>query len=568
MEPKATKRGREDDRADGGSSSVRARLDGSSGEQPSWPALEEESCPIDSLPDELLVRILVLAARREWQSQPACAGMRKSQLGPRESAPDARPELLQRYRRVCRRFRSLCEDPSAWERIALRKPCPSDLEALLGVPDAARRGARRVQVYSTVMDSETLGRLRECFPGAVSELELWFDLTDPKGRARPRLGIPPLAAFSELRSLSLRASDESSCSSIEDHSSTYLEESLPAIASLSHIHTLDLSGLPIALEHLHSLRGLAPTLRALSVAFCPQNSLFLLSQGVTELEVEPMSCFVALSSGFRALERLRVEFWGISWSNARRTHPVLSRDAAAPLARLASLRALEIGGVFVWIGFLPSLTRLEHVTLELCGGTDIAPLAALAPTLRSLALNAPVADPAALCNVLRRLYRLQACARPVYPLLFPPHPDWPPPQTLELSVPGNCLEQLAVEPLSCWAELEVLQLACYLDGDENIPASLIQRLGTDARALRRLKLESPLVWDAETLASTFGSRRRPRRERRWVALRSLGVTDDEGEQLRGDLLVVVLEELLPAAVVELVRTVERADEDDEEWHEC
>eukprot|EP00741_Cyanophora_paradoxa_P005827 tig00000113_g5648.t1 len=212
MAPRATKRGREDDSADNGSSSTRARLSGAAS-QPPAAAAPEESCPIIALPDELLLRILFLAARRKWWSQPACAGM--SQLDLRENAPDARPELLQRFRAVCRRFRSLCEDPRAWERVALWNPSPS---------------------------------------------------------ARPR-------------------------------------------GTCTLFPTPDLSGLPIALEHLESLRGLAPTLRALSVDLCPEQSSY---------NFEPVSYFTVLSD-FRALERLRVEFW--------RTPP--SRDGSEATYRLA-----------------------------------------------------------------------------------------------------------------------------------------------------------------------------------------------------------------------------------------
>eukprot|EP00741_Cyanophora_paradoxa_P005829 tig00000113_g5649.t1 len=175
------------------------------------------------------------------------------------------------------------------------------------------------------------------------------------------------------------------------------------------------------------------------------------------------------------------------------------------------MRALEVGGDFEWIGFLPSLSRLEHVTLNLRSEADTAPLAALAPTLRSLVLVQNAQDPAALCSVIRRLCGLQA---------------------LDLNVPPRCFEQLAAEPLTCWPELEVLQLACYPNEKNSIPAGLLQRLGTDTRALRRLTLGSPLPSDPALLglASALGPPR-------WAGLRALILSDAAEDQalLRGRL---------------------------------
>eukprot|EP00741_Cyanophora_paradoxa_P011714 tig00020563_g11318.t1 len=211
-----------------------------------------------------------------------------------------------------------------------------------------------------------------------------------------------------------------------------------------------------------------------------------------------------------ALVRLQVEFWRSLRFGPAKHWPRVKRDDAAPLARLTSLQTLEVGGAFEWIGFLSPLTRLEHLALNVGDGTGIAPLAALAPTLRSLKLAQNAPDPAALCSVLRRLSRLQA---------------------LDLT--------------------EVLQLACYPDKDEMLPANLIQ--------------VRPAAWDRRAIAAAAEARLAPPVEPRPPQLR-LGC----GEQLSGELLVWVLEEMLPAATVELVRTCivdEDDDEDDEDEDE-
>eukprot|EP00741_Cyanophora_paradoxa_P005838 tig00000113_g5656.t1 len=476
MGTRASKRAREEDgQATSGSACVRSRLDDAAVQTRSTPAPIAPppalvSSPIDALPDELLLRILLLAARREWRSQPACGGI--SQLDPRENAPDARPELLQLYRGVCRRFRSVCGDPSAWERVALRKPCPDDLEALLRAPKVARRGARRVQVCSSASNpaAEALGRLRECFPGPLSELELWLDLTDPESEARPRLGIPPLelAAFSELRSLSLRVSEGSFASFGSPFGFRF--SMFPFLGSFPLLQTLDLSGLPITIEDLERMRGLAiaPTLRALSF----------------DLHIAP------------------------------------------PLA----------------------VRKTPHVTLNLRSEADTAPLAALAPTLRSLVLvqarpvyppfPRPVVesctpqnatDPAALCSVLRRLSRLQARARFSTPA-----------RALDLSVPRQCVEQLAAEPLT-WCPLPALRGSAPPSLPPPPLCSPATPSGTIANAflwnscsgwgptragkLRRLTVRSPLPSDPALLASAFGLPR-------WAGLRALILSDAAKEQAR------------------------------------
>eukprot|EP00741_Cyanophora_paradoxa_P017891 tig00021036_g17280.t1 len=435
--------------------------------------------PFGPLPDELVQRILVFAARSDDLPalRPPCCWPELAGGGDCErDEPEAVPRRLRLLRGVSRRFRMLVEDPGAWERVALQlgvANCRQE-RVLDGcswpASAAARLGTRRLRVETFDLYPQRLARLGELFP-KVTHIDVVWD----GGRDN---SIANLALFPNLRSVAFRVKSPAKFDTADDD----FRRSLPVLASPAWrspavdpatqqargLRQLDLSNIPLGLEHFVAvdLPALAPSLEALFVDVISESAAPVLSK-------------VAALTG---LKRLGVGFWrevdeGVQ--PEKKIWPACGRYESGFLARLTAMEALDVGCEFVSIDFLRQMPKLSALSLKLHAEAVAAPLASRASTLKSLRLRQGHA------NLSEHLFALPSL------------------EALELRLPSDAFWTLAEKSLGGWTSLRRVELRSSTSPLIPLEHGVLMRLATEVPSLRKLVSWSPLP-DANQLLAARG----------------------------------------------------------------
>eukprot|EP00741_Cyanophora_paradoxa_P024424 tig00022075_g23583.t1 len=279
-------------------------------------------CPLDVLPDELLGRMLLKAAQRDWISWPTCG--RLSLLDPEDDEPDVQPNELVKLKAVCRRFRRIVDDGSLWGRVALWEPDDTAIEVLTKLPEKARAAVQRITMDGGSVSPAGYRLLLSAFRGQLEELDV---LHAGEQEMMDFAGLAAIRCASRLRKLYVGA-DASSWNPAHFASPNVIQP-LSIIQFLSKLEALELDmPLPVSV-----LEGLVP----LSVQLWPTASETDLRPlcALTKLKALAPLCFLdwlGFLESMPCLEHVTI--------NLRRT--INAALNAVFVSQLQSLRTLSL----------------------------------------------------------------------------------------------------------------------------------------------------------------------------------------------------------------------------------
>eukprot|EP00741_Cyanophora_paradoxa_P012554 tig00020614_g12131.t1 len=470
-----------------------AAASSSSGRRRAREAEAEGPSPLDALPDELLLSILALAARRRTVPPALEHQLTSASYHAPRSSPHAwetSAPALARLSALSRRFRRLAADPSLYPLLVVpprwRRPLvlpPDGTAAWLASRTPAVRGAvRSLALLGSRLDEGGVRDLRAARAGAALE---FLEASVPPSLAPPRLTLASQLSF-EAGNRSGKGLPLASLGELPaPRRGLYLAFKSTAIVRLKRSRDpWPFAGRPYRAGLAALLAALAPGIELLRLLFVPlfregTRALPRLAPHLRVLELTALY-FSTASEAVRAagaapkLERLTLAFIDDAGEPCA---PTLQASELGPLGGLPALRALCLRVHAASLEFLRghSAPRLELLSVGLARGADPAPLASLAPSLRALALSsspAPVDD---------RDRRLPAALAPLSKL-----------EALELQWDWWSHSESAppVGP-ACWPGLRSAALACC-DGDDAIPLAAAGCLAARAPGLRRLQLRSPV----------------------------------------------------------------------------
>eukprot|EP00741_Cyanophora_paradoxa_P000609 tig00000430_g586.t1 len=434
--------------------------DSAAGSSAGAAAAAASNCSLEALPDELLSRVMYLAAQRDWAVKPICGGL--SPLDPQDCRPDVQLHLLSKLKAVCRRFRRIAEDldSSRWRCVGLREPNDAAVEQLLKLTEKARKAVRRIRLQGGSVSPNGHRRLFSAFQGQLTELRLLYK--EQHGTGAQLSGVGALKGMDKLRKLYIGI-DYSGWKWPEFRDLPFVArlptQPLSIIKFLPNLRALELD-MPLPVSVLEGLTPLAPTLRALSFKAAVYR----------DSHVQPISAAAA----FTSLERLSLSFW--SEVSGKQLHTKATAAHLQPLCALPQLRALDLACRLQWLGFLESMPGLEHASIDLeqISDADVKAMAS-SHALRSLAVHSRNAD-----SQYRRTGISSRLMRTIATL--------PSIEAVHLDVHVKELETLAGAPLA-WSNLHRLRVGV---GTDEIPGAFLERLASDAPSLRVLEVESPL----------------------------------------------------------------------------
>eukprot|EP00741_Cyanophora_paradoxa_P021818 tig00000241_g21060.t2 len=430
--------------------------------------------PVDVVPDDLVRYILLLTAR--WESDKpsprVCKG--HSPLEPKGGELDVSPARLAPLKAVCRRFRRLVDGAGEQARVmhVLEEPDNAAVLALARLPRKARAAVRRVAVREGTVTPATYRKLFSALRQQLEEYHL--TMFSGHDRAATQAQFDAVAAvghLSALRKLYVGLSPESLVSPGIFSGPSFLQP-LSMLQRLSGLQELELN-MPLPVSVLEGLVGpLAPSLRALTFEAAVRT-------------VTPPGALFAVAGRLPLLERLDLSFF--NEDVCKRKWPLAREADLCFLCALQHVKSLELGCNLDWLGFLESMPKLEHMTVNVQGDVDAAPVAA-AKSLRSVTLsnagtNAVAgSQPWSFLNAITGLKTLEA---------------------LQLQLHTACFEHLAKTDLSAWgAGLSRLVVGMNEDDGATFPASLLKRLAADVPTLRVLETHGhcPLPVSTDLLA--------------------------------------------------------------------
>eukprot|EP00741_Cyanophora_paradoxa_P020164 tig00000219_g19464.t1 len=426
--------------------------------------------PLDALPDELLGRVLLLAARRGWIVPTICGGT--FLLDPKEDEPDVQPKQLVQLKAVCRRFRRIVDDGGLWGRVALRQPNDAAVEALTTLPEQSRKAVRRIVIQGGSTDISVLGlcKLAAAFRDQLDELSIIFGGAD--AAQLPFAGLASIQHMQRLRSLNVRV-PPSAYASASAFAAPAVLQSLSVLSLLPNLQMLDLS-IPLPLSVLEALARppLVSSLRA------------LLFRAAISGDERPAAVFAAAAK-FTSLEKLKLISQRLSGNEP--SIIMHMADDLQSLCALTQMQELIIGNTLGWIGFISHMPQLQSlragIIISGSSGIDMAPLFA-APALKATLLGFFLQSPEHAATAASALASCRSL------------------EDASFVLPLVVYEALAGSSLRSWAQMQRLSIELYGDGS-TIPGSFLKRLASDVPSLRRLEVNSalPVTTDLVSISS-------------------------------------------------------------------
>eukprot|EP00741_Cyanophora_paradoxa_P018511 tig00021070_g17871.t1 len=403
--------------------------------------------PFDALPDELVARIIGHAS--EWSYVET--GSIEEYSGSRRCTDQILGKLV-RLSHISRRFRSLAQQPSLWERIHIQPVSNEAIEALLNQPKKRREAMRSLFLANGDLSDDSFVKLCETFGEQLTHLSV---ASDHYGSISPTVMFA-IQHFSRLEQLYICGESESWLEeNIGMIAGPIVQGGLQALASLP-LQALELNDFAMNLETLQALAPLAPTLKRLhcSCGFIIDGALL------------PVFSSIA---AFQQLEQLTLGFYNREGSLL---WPSASEADLQPLSSLSCLRAYAVYVIHTHTGFLSGMRQLEDICLNMVGPADISALLPHAGSLRRAIITHDDLDEAASTSFTAAASKLVAL------------------EELNLTLPSAAFSAFAQESMKQWTKLKSLTLECM--GHKEIPGAFLKRLASDVPNLAVLNVKSPL----------------------------------------------------------------------------
>eukprot|EP00741_Cyanophora_paradoxa_P018437 tig00021068_g17800.t1 len=437
-------------------------------------AMAAGGSPFDALPDELATRIIGQASASEssWlreldlieSSNDVVESSHSSASDQDDEDLELQLSKLVQLSHVCRRFRSLAQQPSLWRHIHINQASNASVAMLLQRPEKQRKALRSLSLRGGTLSIDGFKQICKVAGSQLTALRLIF------GDALSPHVLTGLSHFPNLRQLRMDCeSDTWLKQNIQEMTGPLVQGALRTAESLP-LEILD-TRLPLLPKTLQSLVPLASTLRHLSVVFC------------LEENGSPAPAFSAVAA-FKKLKHLSITAFNRQGQSMCRLLRTSQADSEA-LSGLFQLRAYWSGILQSDIGFLGGMKQLRSVFLTTTQGVDFSPLLSVAGSLQSAAFflsELNDASAASLASVVPQLSNLE---------------------TLDIySSPRSFISVLAQQPLKQLTFLRKVAVACVPNsaaGREapTVPGAFLKRLSTDVPSLKKLALHSPLPFPEE-----------------------------------------------------------------------